>query len=180
MSCALFLLTRITGVGSCIMLSPTRTREMLSRRRPNGFRVWPNSPIRECGRHVICPRTLLSRTDSGVVRQPHHVASHSTFHDRVFSVAFSSVKLKLLSMNTPRHSTVSLKVMIQVGCARHIMCPRSTPFPSRGVVRQPHHVASHSSIPGLYSTSRNHSRHHGRFSFPEVIPSRNLMSAQLG
>ena len=33
MSCALFLLTRITGVGACIMLSPTKTREMLSRTR---------------------------------------------------------------------------------------------------------------------------------------------------
>ena len=39
-----FLLTRLTRVGACFMLSPTRTREMLSRTRPNGFRVSPNNP----------------------------------------------------------------------------------------------------------------------------------------
>ena len=44
MSRARLFLTRITAVGACTMLSPTRTREMLSQTRPHGFRVQPNNP----------------------------------------------------------------------------------------------------------------------------------------
>ena len=43
--------------------------------------------IRErCGRHIVCPRTLLSRTESGEVRQPHHVSAHSPFPETFESV----------------------------------------------------------------------------------------------
>ena len=51
--------------------------------RPHDNLVEKTVKIQErCGRHIMCPRTLLSQTDSGVVRQSHHVASHSTFPER--------------------------------------------------------------------------------------------------
>ena len=77
MSCALLFLTRITGVGACIMLSPTRTREMLSRTRPKGFRVRPNNPRphdKPCGK---------DGEDPGEARQTHYVSSLNSFPGQI-------------------------------------------------------------------------------------------------
>ena len=120
---------------------------MLSRTRPSGFRVCPDNPRphdnlvektvkigRRCGRHIMCPRStpFPDRFGSGASAKKCGLAlclSRASFV--ADSVAFSLVQAKPLSMNTPSHSTVSLKVMIRWRCGKHIMCPRSTPFPSR-------------------------------------------------
>ena len=102
-----------------------------------------------CSRHIVCPRTLLSRgrygegapatpcglaqllsrTVSGEVRQPHHVASHSPFPNR-----FGEVRQP---HHVASHSAFPEPVSPspwrspRCRCDRHVMRPRSTPFPSR-------------------------------------------------
>ena len=147
-----------------IMCSSLNSFPRQIRERCGRHVVCPRStpfPSREwCGSHIMCPRStpfpdsfgrgaadtscvlaqLLSQTVSGEVQQTHHVSSLNSF---------------------PRQ--------FRERCGRHIMCPRSTPFPDSfgrgaadtscvlaqllsqtvsGEVRQPHHVASHSSFPG--------------------------------
>ena len=135
------------------MPGPTRTRGKLSRTRPHGFRVRPNKPSpttsvvektvrnrRRCGRHTVCPRTLLSRAGTGgsAPATPCSVALSLSRTCFPVSVAFSSVQVD---------ATVSLKAVLQGRCGRHVMCPRSTPFPGQTRRRCVSHVMCPRSTP---------------------------------
>ena len=75
-------------------------------------------------RHVS---SLNSFPEPGAVRQPHHVASHSAFVAR-------SVLLGVGEAVVHVH-TEPLDRIVEGDdpeeCGRHVMCPRSTPFPSQ-------------------------------------------------
>ena len=74
MSCALLFSTRITGSGACIMLSPREDRRDAE---PDAAQ-W----LSRLAQQSQAPRAnLVEKTVKirGVVRQPHHVASHSSF-----------------------------------------------------------------------------------------------------
>ena len=96
-----------------------------------------------CGRHIVCPRTLLSRADTGEVRQPHHVASQPfpNLFPRLRSVLLGVGGLDCIvegsdpgEVRQTHHASSlnSFPGQIRERCGRHIMRPRSTPFRSRG------------------------------------------------